>query len=142
MSDKPLLVGESNPYGADPYFALYPEPEGCAGWRLCHRILGLTETKYLRTFDRVNVCEGPWDLKRAREYASEVQLARSGAFILLGAKVCQAFRVPYAPFSVQSSLLGESRRMYVLPHPSGRCRIWNDPGAAGRARDLLKEVIS
>jgi hypothetical protein len=30
---KPLLVGESNPYGGDPAFALYPSPPGCAGLR-------------------------------------------------------------------------------------------------------------
>ena len=34
------LVGEQNPYGADPNFALYPLPENAAGARLA-RFLGL-----------------------------------------------------------------------------------------------------
>lgn len=30
MSDKVILVGESNPYGGDDYYALYPHPDGSA----------------------------------------------------------------------------------------------------------------
>jgi hypothetical protein len=36
-----LLLGEANPYGGDPRYALYPEPEGSSGWRLCHMVMGL-----------------------------------------------------------------------------------------------------
>jgi hypothetical protein len=40
--EKIVLVGESNPYGADPYYALYPAPDGSAGHRLCCLVLGMT----------------------------------------------------------------------------------------------------
>lgn len=37
---KPLLVGEQNPYGADPKFALYPYPENSGGERPAIVLLG------------------------------------------------------------------------------------------------------
>jgi hypothetical protein len=138
---KPLLVGEQNPYGSDDYYALWPDPKGCAGWRLCHRILGLETRKYLRTFDRTNLCDGPWTLDEARAKATRIAGKRQGPLILLGAKVCQAFNLPFAPFSVQTSFLGPDRAIYMLPHPSGRCRTWNEAGSVEKARDLLKEFL-
>ena len=29
-----------------------------------------------------------------------------------------------------------------LPHPSGRCREWNKPGAWARARETVKEMLA
>jgi hypothetical protein len=50
-----VLVGESNPYGADPRYALYPLPPQASGGRLA-RILGLSARQYLRAFPhRVNL---------------------------------------------------------------------------------------
>lgn len=57
MSDlRPILVGEANPYGGDPRYALYPLPENSAGGRLCRLILKLEVRQYLRSFDRRNLC--------------------------------------------------------------------------------------
>lgn len=128
---KPILVGESNPYGSDPYYALYPWPEGCSGHRLCVRILGMTRGVYLRTFERVNLCNGPWDDREAAERARE--LLSDGAnrrFVLLGTKVCAAFGTPYKPYNIFGIRA-------VLPHPSGRCRLWTEAGAYDRARKVL-----
>lgn len=138
---KPLLVGECNPLSDDPRLALWPDPPGCAGWRLCHRVFGMDTHAYLRTFARVNLCVQEWDLATARGKAEELH-KWDGPLLLLGSKVCQAFRVPYAPFSVQMSLLGKSRSTYTLPHPSGRCFAWNDPSNTEKARKLLEEVLS
>jgi hypothetical protein len=52
---KPLLVGEVNPYGGDPYYALYPAPDGCSGHRLCYLILGMRREDYLESFERINL---------------------------------------------------------------------------------------
>lgn len=143
---KPLLIGEDNPRSLDPRYALYPLPKGCAGWRLCFKILGLTEREYLRTFDRVNLCEGPWDLVRARARSALILAGEPRTLILLGSKVAQAFGADFSVFTgaVWGSALSGSRgcfTAYRLPHPSGRCLEWNDPGAIDRARGLLRHVL-
>jgi len=133
---KPLLVGELNPYGVAPAYALYPLPINAAGYRL-QRILGLGMRDYLRKFDRVNLCSRRWEMSVARARADRItaEQRQSGrAVILLGFKVCRAFGVEYVPFSATCGLR-------VLPHPSGRCRVWNQPGAERRARELLAEFL-
>jgi hypothetical protein len=165
--DKPLLVGELNPYGVEPAMALYPLPERASGGRLA-AILGLSRTAYLRSFDRVNLCVGRWWLALARDRASDILWDRLGGvrdrvwpaplevpgtpfagarwkdrpddrrwLILLGAKVSKAFGRPYLPFTKD-----ELCRIVVLPHPSGLNRAWNMPGAADAARRLVADLIT
>lgn len=74
---KPLLVGEQNPYGADPKFALYPYPENSAGGRLCFKVFGLTRHEYLARFDRVNLCSGKWSMSRAWNEPGAYERARA-----------------------------------------------------------------
>lgn len=149
---KPLLVGETNPYSGDDHeFALYPSPEGSAGHRLCVDILGLGRKDYLERFDRANLCGGTWRIGAARDVAERIKHEHKGdrAFILLGAKVREAFGIWEAAFTVatrywdlQPGPLREwVHTYYLLPHPSGRCRAWNEPGAVARARALLKEFL-
>jgi len=132
---KPLLVGELNPYGADPELALYPLPEHASGGRLA-RILGLSRGQYLRAFGRANLCSGRWSLGDARGAAELLTIMndRDRPIVLLGSKVCQAFAQPYHPFT-------SAGRLHVLPHPSGRCRAWNEPGAVARARALVLPLL-
>jgi hypothetical protein len=131
---KPLLVGELNPYGADPKHALFPYPERSAGGRLCHRILAMHRAEYLRSFDRVNLCVGKWSVPAARRRAFELRQLRQPT-ILLGVKVCNAFLVHFRPFEVSGGCL-------VLPHPSGLCRLWNEPGAYERARTAVAAFLA
>ncbi len=90
MADKPLIVGESNPYGADPQFALYPAPDGCSGHRLCCLILGMHRAAYMESFERVNLCAGKWSAPAARNMARELVSSRmilgrpAPKFVLLG----------------------------------------------------------
>lgn len=142
---KPLLVGELNPYGEDSVFALYPLPEGSAGWRLCALVLGMKRREYLARFDRANLCTGKWSMKAAREKVAEILwLIDRPAMVLLGKKVCDAFRFDFKPFTIQYPLpIDDSARfpnIVILPHPSGRCRAWNEPGAFERARVVLREA--
>lgn len=156
---KPMLVGESNPYGGDPYYALYPDPPGCAGHRLCHKVLGMAEDEYLEAFDRVNLLDGPrWRVPVART-AARLLLRQTPKgkpvvlpshwiefgqpLILLGARVTRAFRLTYTPFALHAWCdgLGDHRRILVLPHPSGRCRVWNEPGAIEKARRAVTELM-
>ena len=59
-----LLLGEYNPYGPSPEFALYCYPPGCSGYRL-RRILGLPQHQYL-DLHRKNLCDGAWSMKSAQ----------------------------------------------------------------------------
>lgn len=136
MSDT-IIVGEQNPYGADPAFALYPAPEASAGARLC-RILGLHRRAYLDLFDRVNLLTAAkWSVPAAREAAAKVTHPRR---ILLGARVSAAFGVDFEPFTVARPH-GATWTYAVLPHPSGRCRIWNDPRSVARARKTVSTLL-
>lgn len=131
---KPLIVGELNPYGGDPYFALYPSPRNCSGERLCRLVLAMQDYDYLETFDRVNLCAGTWSAKIAKGMARDIVASRE-RIILLGKKVATAFGIKAAqPFSVHDNVL-------ILPHPSGLCRLWNDPGAFRRARDCVAKFL-
>jgi hypothetical protein len=140
---KPLIVGEMNPYGVDPAYALYHLPRGAAGNRL-HTILQLSDVEYLRTFDRVNLCTGKWSAPVARAEARRLveTVDRRPGIVLLGKKVAEAFGLyDVEPFTVFARGKGRGApartNVVVLPHPSGRNRIWNDPRVAGQARAAM-----
>jgi hypothetical protein len=139
---RPLLIGEDNPYGSDPRFALYPRPTFSAGGRLCHRILRLTEKEYIRDFERVNLCGGKWSMKEARKKAEELSNTRppDAPFVLLGTKVAKAFGARFEPFTFAAQLLGEGvhRPLIILPHPSGLNRLWNGIDSFEKAREILR----
>lgn len=140
---KPLLVGEANPYGIDPAYALYPLPERASGHRLCTLVMGLEIRDYLRRFDRVNLCPQRWSEPVAREQAARIRADRGiwDHIVLLGAKVSRAFGEDYKPFTWSQKAWPESGRAHtvvVLPHPSGLCRAWNEPGAFEKAREVLR----
>lgn len=138
---KPLLIGEQNPYQTDPRiaqrFALYPDPPGCAGWRLCKLVMGLEPADYLTRFDRVNLCAGKWSTRTAHTSAIQIQANSDRTLVLLGAKVSRAFGCTFTPFS-HGYRLGQP--CVILPHPSGLSRAWDDPGAFERARAVLREA--
>ena len=142
---RPLLVGEANPYGGDPEYALYPYPEGASGDRLCRKVMGLSPREYLAMFDRVNLCPTRWSMKTARLRALEILASDRGApraYVLLGSKVRAAFGVGHDPFTHFRSLreLPGPQVFVVLPHPSGLSRAWNAPGAYDRAREVLEQA--
>lgn len=132
---RPLLVGETNTTAmAAPEMALYPYPSTGSGGRFC-KIAGLTASEYLVVFDRVNLCRGEWSAREAESKAYEIKMLwRHTLVVLLGRKVCEAFGLPYEPFR-------SIGRYLVLPHPSGRCRTWNDPENIDRARRALRKAM-
>ncbi len=133
---KPLLVGEANPYGGDPYFALYPSPEGCSGHRLCCLILGMERAVYLEVFDRQNLCPSRWDMRAARKRAQELRTYK-GPLILFGAKVARAFEFdPFEPFTI-----ADGGKTLVLPHPSGLSQFWHLQDAIPKTRLLMAQIV-
>lgn len=152
------LVGENNPYQDDPEeaqrYAMYPAPgpsadlpSGCAGWRLCHVVLGMSERAYLGAFERRNLLAQPrWSVPAARAAAAKLAegISADDKVILLGAKVWAAWsammhpsdRPPtWEPFRSYSGL--GRPNVLALPHPSGLSRAWNEPGAFARAREAV-----
>lgn len=159
---RPTFVGEVNPYGSDPGYALYPRPVNSSGWRLCHAVLGVSEEEYLTRTKRLNLCYGEWDRVRAQSAARGLVYEqgllldlRNGlaprVMVLLGAKVCKAFGAFFVPFSYNDAAdaLGPIAgvdiprgrlTVVVLPHPSGLSRAWNQHGSMALAKLTLKKA--
>jgi len=140
-----MLVGEDNPYGADPEFALYPAPRGCSGHRLM-QILGLPEDEYLGLHRR-NLCDGAWSMRAARLRVAAIALDRAAPWrvvVMLGRKVATAFAYEDAFFTrgIEPMTAAWDRPIWLvsLPHPSGRNTIWNRPEPRERAREMLRDL--
>lgn len=139
-----IIVGEDNPRSSDPRDALFPYPINCAGERLQRLVFGVSVETYLSDYERVNLCEsGRWSARVAREKAYQVGIRASllggGAkIVMLGRKVADAFDRSWT--GVPRELFTAAGPFVLLPHPSGRCREWNAPGAFARARKLLVDV--
>jgi hypothetical protein len=131
---KPLLIGEANPYGTAPEYALWPEPRRASGGRLM-RLLDMSRAQYMIAFDRVDLCDQIWRGGYARDMAQAILATRAGPLVLLGARVAGAFGLVYEPFTVVRG------KCYLVPHPSGRNRAWQEPGAAARLRLFLAPLL-
>lgn len=131
-----LIVGESNPHGPEPRFALFDRPANCAGDRLRRLILGVRRSTYFG-LGRVNLCSGRWSDPLARN-AARTMLDEHGEMpiLLLGKKVAGAFGLAALfPFG-----RAPDRPLVVIPHPSGRNLLWNDAGTIERARSLIAAI--
>lgn len=130
-----VIVGELNPYGHEPRYALHDLPVNAAGHRLRTKVLGLGRLPYFR-IPRFNLCTGKWAARDAAAEATRLQaLHPEATFLLLGRKVATAFGLRDA------ELFSTVGKFVVIPHPSGRCREWNDPAAFQRARDLVSPYL-
>lgn len=145
-----VAVGEVNPFGSDPYFALYHLPRTSSGNRL-RIIMGLSDADYLKRVQRINLCSGTWDRVQALVAADDLIMRNPGTCVLLGARVRRVFEIALNKKWTSSSSLAEwgwrsfslynlPLRIVCLPHPSGRCRSWNDSGTYERARRVLSEA--
>jgi len=138
-----VLVGEMNPYGSDPRYALFCAPEYSAGGRMQRLVLGLKRHRYLE-IPRYNLCTGRWSMPQAREAAQAILNRHSDGhddiIVALGAKVAGAFGLKYDVCKL--FFFGAHGRVLVLPHPSGLNRMWNDPELVGRCRKALVDAGS
>ena len=79
---------------------------------------------------------------------------RPPAVVALGARVAGALAAcvrSWLPAPFASAMVdydgedpfspGWVQRVAYLPHPSGRCRAWNEPGARERARALVAGLV-
>lgn len=146
---KILLVGESFPKRSQG-IALPLLPRRGAGDRL-RTMLGLSDAQYLEIFARTNLCASGWNIEEAVKKAEGLVDARRGVFVLLGARVRRAFSlflttrsgdpIVLRPFKCLNFGWGSHHRFACLPHPSGQCRVWNDPENVKRAKNLMMSLI-
>jgi hypothetical protein len=153
VCSKTLLLGEDNPISAAPEHALFPLPAGCAGERLCNKILGVGRATYLATW-RTNLCVGGWSTARARERARALIHGSPPwtVIVLLGRKVAEEFehvikdaghKIDLSAFRIADVPSVEDvppLKLVSIPHPSGRNRIWNEFKYCESARLLLEEA--
>lgn len=135
-----LAVGERFNY--DKWWRPIPQHEYSFELRLRMGFYNRTEPGSRRAFldslgvrwdDGINllwpspVC-GYWDELEAKRVAKELRsrVEEYDRALLFGARVCRAFGVEFEVLREQGAYL-------PLPHPSGRCRLWND-------RELVNEV--
>jgi hypothetical protein len=132
-----LVLGEINPYGNSPEYALWHEPRGASGDRL-RRIMGLSDDEYLEYVARANLCAGHWSTRKAREAFRRIDMRSHAAVIFLGSKVRGACSGP-SNFELGVVVTGNDRSPVStsFPHPSGRNRAWGDPVTIERARAAL-----
>lgn len=139
-----LLLGEVNPLGSTPEYALYPDPPGCSGWRLCYKIFDVSTADYLSLW-RTNMCVDGWSQRAAGVRASALLRVDApwSTIIMLGRKVagvmspvCGAV-APFEQSECSYGAGGKRLRFVSLPHPSGMNRAWNDPSAVTKAREIF-----
>lgn len=108
-------------------------------------LLGLAGAGELtREHDTVNLrsrADGAWDRRAAADAAQAIlAVAPHDRVVLCGRRVADAFGVPFDP--VATCRLPGHRVGLVIPHPSGRCRHWNDPATAQIASDALRRLAA
>jgi uracil-DNA glycosylase len=140
---RPLLVGQC-PSASGP-----PAPlEGRIGLRLAE-LAGVDLAHYLAHTDRVNVWPTPvaanaWpeaEVKARAEKIVEGRFFEGRVIVLFGELVATAFGVDFDPDVLTTPHHGPRRtRIYVLPHPSGRNRWWNDAANVARAAEIARRI--
>jgi len=155
--NRPLLLGMNQPVaGATP---LDPTILGSAGHRLYQMLNAYRETTleaYESAFERANVLDGTeWSADRARASGVAAQARLRGRrVVLLGRAVLVSLRLPAVPladrwgatwYTNQITFMPEPNSTFYycpIPHPSGLCHSYNDPGVRLVVGRLLWGLMS
>ncbi len=134
-----LVIGMCNPHSRDPRDALATWPRGSAGHRLW-QLSGMTLAAYARAHERVNLVSGPfWVQREARRAAEELLCRVSGRrVVVLGSTTWLTLGLPEGTWPVSH----RGATWYKVPHPSGRCRAYNDPATREAVGYLLRSLAT
>lgn len=156
--ERTVLLGmNNNQLGSDPKYALYPLPRGSAGSRLFAMLRDAaadagrsqpTMREYVDAFDRRNLlAREAWSQTDARRAGGDALAALAGRrVVVLGAATLDALRLPRGAWGAwlvldrpADLMTGASSPITyaALPHPSGRCREYNDYATRAAAGALL-----
>jgi hypothetical protein len=111
---------------------------------LCEVLPGVRMHDYVHRFERINLVSGPWDAGAARTRAEELRPSLAGRrVVLLGREVARAFGIQSSVFSEECDVDAlDGPTFYLLPHPSGRNLLYNDPGRRLAAGELLARLYA
>lgn len=151
---RPVLCAMNNPLSRDPRYALFPAPVNCTGYRVWQMLataalMGEPPTTirrqdYVEAFDRRNVLSAlNWSRREAMVGGLALMDELSGrTIVVFGVQTAEALRLPRLPWGQwgEHYHLLEPTRYCVLPHPSGRCREYNDPEMRVLAGGILLQL--
>jgi len=124
---KPVIVGSDNPHSPDPSRALEVDNPRSAGGRLM-ALSGLSRDQYLRSFRRVNAIDKP-------------ELPPQSFCLVLGRDAWRMLGLPLPNHQPMFSTVQKDECTFLLlPHPSGRNLLLNDPLTKCRIRDVLRSA--
>jgi hypothetical protein len=143
---RPIILGMNNPLGPDPHYALWPDPPGCAGWRLWKMlsdVSGAGKRQYISAFDRRNILSSQtWAGREAREAGGRVwaEVAPGQLVVVLGRQVEWALGLERGPLIHPREVRDVTVRL--VPHPSGRNLFYNEPANRLMVGTLLEEIMT
>jgi hypothetical protein len=130
---KPIIVGMNNPHSIEPRDALIPSPVGSAGYRIYEMLraagtregVGISHVSYMDRFDRINMLNSSlWRI-----------------VVLCGKSVATTLSDGLKGLSFNINVrTHRDFQYYLIPHPSGLCREYNDPAMVRRVGELLLEL--
>lgn len=145
------IIGEAPGVNTSWKLPVFPFPSNSAGGRLL-KYSELDAAAYLGKFIRKNLYTHlePWSIPTAREKAAEIvslfQSWRVLRVVLLGKRVGEAFGLRLWETGSTTAMdfgVGAPPRSFgvavtCIPHPSGRCREYNDEDAIRRTKATLR----
>ena len=146
---KPVLLGMNNPHSVDPARALGVKPAHASGHRLWQMlaISGMVRespvivdaTAYEAGFNRYNLLdEEVFDPARFTHERRVLTMGRlhNCIVVMCGTNVPRTLGLKHNGFDLKPQD-GPGFIYYVIPHPSGLCREYNDMGMRVKVGNLL-----
>lgn len=145
---KSILLGLNNPHSDDPARALGTEPKNASGYRLWQMVatsgmaqeppVVITAEKYEAGFDRRNLMSGrAFDPAVIKDLKTEILDGLADRVVVMcGTNVPRALGLTHNGFDLKP-MEAPWFEYYVIPHPSGLTREYNDPGMRWRVGNLL-----
>lgn len=139
-----VIFGERPGPNTDPLRPLFPHTTTGAAMRLI-RMMGISVSDYLRFTQRYNVYHDGHreihDLEEARRrvealHYKHLDLNPQTIFLYLGKSALNAAPREYRKLA----FLRNEENVYVVPHPSGCNRVYNDADVTDRTSLLLKSI--
>jgi len=147
-----MLIGEAPGPNTNAKLPLYPMPNNSAAGRLL-KYADVEPVEYIGKLIRTNLCDGAWSARRAvagRTRATTWLLNPDNfhdgeplRVLLLGVRVARTWAC-HGPFGITTMIYphaGVELRVAWIPHPSGRCLLYNDRRNQLRARRAVQWAI-
>jgi hypothetical protein len=138
MPKRAVIVGMCHPSSTDPADALEMATPNAAGdrlWRMLTMAVAASKADVADRFDRVNLSSSTEFCPTKKDVARVRKLVGKRKAIVLGRQTWHSLGLaPEAPW------FSREGNYHLLPHPSGRCLLYNDDAARRRAGLLLAKL--